>query len=121
MNKKFNKIILSIVSFLSLPYIVGATGVTNTGLNPPPIGPTSIGAFMVAFFGVISKFAVIPVVLALMYAGFLFVTAQGNAEDIKKAKSIFLWAIVGAIVLIGAQSLTSIMLGISKDLGVKGL
>lgn len=41
-------------------------------------------------------------VLFIIYAGFLFVTAQGNETKITKAKNAFTWAIIGTAVLLGA-------------------
>ncbi|MCR4306787.1 MAG: pilin, partial [Candidatus Yonathbacteria bacterium] len=41
-------------------------------------------------------------VLFIIYAGFLFVTAQGDPTKITKAKNAFTWAIIGTAVLLGA-------------------
>ena len=42
------------------------------------------------------------VVLAFIYAGFLFVKAQGKDTELKKAKEAILWSVVGALILFGA-------------------
>lgn len=46
------------------------------------------------------------VVLLLVYTGFLFVVAQGNASKIEAAKKALLWTIVGALVVLGAKALS---------------
>jgi hypothetical protein len=45
------------------------------------------------------------IALAIIYAGFKFVTAQGNPEKLKEAKETFLWVIVGAAILLSAYAI----------------
>ena len=45
----------------------------------------------------------VPIVaLAIIYSGFLFVTASGNSEKLKKAKSALLYTLIGAALLLGS-------------------
>ncbi len=44
------------------------------------------------------------VVLVIIYTGFLFVTAQGNPQKIQKARSALVWAVIGALIILGAQA-----------------
>ncbi len=45
----------------------------------------------------------IPIlVLAIIYAGFLFVKAQGNSEELTKAKNTLLYTVIGGALLLGA-------------------
>lgn len=48
------------------------------------------------------------VVLFIVFIGFRFVqlSAQGNAEELAKVRGLFMWAIVGALILLGAQALS---------------
>ncbi len=41
-------------------------------------------------------------VILIIWSGFLFVTALGNDEKIKKAKKTFLWTLVGTAVFFGS-------------------
>jgi hypothetical protein len=47
------------------------------------------------------------IVLMIIYAGFLFVTAQGDPQKLSKAKKAFLWAIIGAVIILGARLLAA--------------
>lgn len=38
----------------------------------------------------------------IIYSGLLFVTARGNEEKLKSAKKTFMWAMIGAAILLGA-------------------
>lgn len=50
----------------------------------------------------------IPLVaIFLIYAGFLFVTAQGSEDKLKTAKTTFFWAIVGGAIVIGAYAIAT--------------
>lgn len=44
-------------------------------------------------------------VVFIIWAGFLFVTAQGSEEKIKSAKATLLWTILGLAVAVGAWTL----------------
>jgi hypothetical protein len=44
-------------------------------------------------------------VIAIIYAGFLFVTARGNEEQIKTAKKAFFWSIIGTALILGALAI----------------
>lgn len=49
------------------------------------------------------------VVIAFIYAGFLFVKAQGKPEEIKKAREVIFWSVIGAFILFGAWSFAQII------------
>ncbi|MBP9749680.1 MAG: hypothetical protein KBD21_03040 [Candidatus Pacebacteria bacterium] len=45
------------------------------------------------------------IVLMIVYTGFLFVTAQGNATKITQAREALVWTVVGALVVLGAKAI----------------
>ncbi|MCH7782904.1 hypothetical protein IID62_07525 [candidate division KSB1 bacterium] len=59
----------------------------------------------------------IPIVtLAIIYAGFLFISAQGNETKISTAKNIFFWVVIGSLLILGAKALAVAIEGTVKDL-----
>ncbi len=59
----------------------------------------------------------IPIVVVfLIYAGFLFVSARGNETQLKKAKETFYWTIIGAVVVIGAYALAQAAMQFAQSL-----
>lgn len=78
--------------------------------NPTPF--TSVEAFIQGVLNVIMILATPIIVLVIMYSGFLYVTARGNAEQVKQATRSLTYAIIGAILILGAV----VMSGIIKDL-----
>ena len=84
----------------------GPTGITN------PLGSdATLESFIRDALGVVRNIGFLVAVFFIVYAGFLFVTARGSEEKLKKAKSSFLWAIVGTAILLGAWVLATILEG----------
>jgi hypothetical protein len=77
----------------------GGGGLTN------PLGSIdSLPKFMEAILGAIVTLGTIVLTLAIIYVGFLFVKAQGNAEQISAARSALLWTVIGGLILLGAET-----------------
>jgi Type IV secretion system pilin len=52
----------------------------------------------------------IPVIaLAIIYCGFLFVSAQGKPESIKKAKDALMYTLIGAAILLGSWAIAQLI------------
>lgn len=52
----------------------------------------------------------VPIItLFLVYSGFLFVLAQGNEEQLAKAKTNFLYVVLGSILILGAWVFASLL------------
>lgn len=78
-----------------------ATG-TATGLGNQPL-PVIIGGIIRAALGLIG---VILVVL-IIYAGFLWMTAAGEEEKVTKAKDIIKNCIIGIVIIFAAYAITN--------------
>jgi hypothetical protein len=98
----------------------GGGGTMTTGsqtqvsekLQNPIGGPHGVNTFSELVSKVISTavLVVMPfVIVYFIYAGFLFVKAQGNPEGITEAKSAMTWSIVGAFILLGAEAFAQII------------
>ncbi len=74
-----------------------------------PLAFSSIEGFFLALLRVFITIAIPIIVIAIIYAGFLYVTARGNAEQTKKATTALSYAIIGAIILIGAVAIGEII------------
>ena len=112
MKKVLTKIAIHTLLF-ALPLIVLANPTTNA--QPVkieitnPLKATSVSQVMTAFFDILVQLGAVAVVLAIIYAGFLFVAAKGNPEELNKAKKTFYWTIIGSLVLLGAQIIASVI------------
>ena len=89
----------------------------NTKINNP-LGDSikDIPSFIRAIINIVLTIGVPIVVLAIIYAGFLFVTAQGNEEKLKTAKKTFMYTIIGATILLGAFVIANAIRGTVEEI-----
>ena len=73
------------------------------------ITPTSFEELLVALLNVFIVIAVPIIILFIIYAGFLYVTAKGNVEQTQQATRTLTYAIVGGIIIIGALTIAEII------------
>ncbi len=83
----------------------GDGGITAELANPLDSSISSIPAFFNVLVDIILVFAIPFIVFFIIYAGFLYVTAQGNPEKIQKAHAALLYALIGGMLILGANVL----------------
>ncbi len=76
-----------------------------------PLKVNSISELLTTMLSFIIKIGTVVIVLMMVYTGFKFVLARGNPTEIQKARTMFMWTIIGAVVILGAQA---IALGIAS-------
>jgi hypothetical protein len=69
----------------------------------------SIEELLLAILNVLIVIATPIIILFIIYGGFLYVTAQGNPEQIKTATRTLTYAIIGGILIIGATAAAAII------------
>ncbi len=58
---------------------------------------------------IVMPIAAVFVVLWIIYAGFQFITAQGNEKKIGDAKQNLLWSLIGAGILLGSAAIAEVV------------
>ena len=99
---KWNLVSLFLLTPLHFMYAQTGGGSVTATLDSPLGGVSSLNDFIGKVLEVVVQIGTPIAVLFIIYAGFLFVTAQGNETKVTKAKVAFTWAIVGTAVLLGA-------------------
>lgn len=120
------KILLTIclVSLLS-PLGIFAQGVPEPPVGDPVVlenpltadcppgdedcGIDNILELAVAIMDAITYIAIPLLIFFIILAGFKFVTAGGNPEKIKEAKRMFLYVLIGAAIILGAQIIARLL------------
>jgi TRAP-type C4-dicarboxylate transport system permease small subunit len=69
----------------------------------------SLEELIVAILRIFITVAVPIIVLFIIYAGFKYVTAQGNAQQVQEATRALTYAIIGAVLIIGAVAISEII------------
>jgi heme/copper-type cytochrome/quinol oxidase subunit 2 len=78
----------------------------GTGGTPPPPLTTIIGNIINVALG----FLGILLLVYLIYAGFLWMTAGGAEDKVKEAKKIIINCIIGMIIVVAAYAISSFVL-----------
>ncbi|MCR4330773.1 MAG: pilin, partial [Patescibacteria group bacterium] len=99
---KWNIVAMLFIAPLHLIYAQSGGGTVSTTLQSPLGGVSNLNNLIEKILEVVVDIGTPIAVLFIIYAGFLFVTAQGNETKITKAKNAFTWAIIGTAVLLGA-------------------
>ena len=113
--KKF-VILISLAAILTLPYIVLAESQSTANLKqvgekgdtPPWVGTTDaslagiVGIVIQAFLGLLG----VIFLSYLLYAGYNWMTAQGDEEKVTKAKDTLTRAVIGLIITISAYAIS---------------
>lgn len=110
--KKNLAILSSFLVVVLIPSIVFAQIGTSPTLEigiKNPLKADSVTKVLKSFFDILIQLGAVAVTLAIIYAGFLFVVAKGNPEELKKAKVTLYWTIIGSLVLLGAQVIADII------------
>ena len=90
----------------------GGTNSTYSGSGgglQNPLKSKTITGFLLTIIEVLLIFALPIIVLFIMYAGFLYVTARGDEGKIKTAHAALTWSIVGGVIVLGAELIINII------------
>ena len=106
-----------ILAPLILPMAAGAAGVSNltnqlqnvggTGYGTAGAAPTDLLTLIGTIINVLLGFLGVIFLLLTIYAGFLWMTAQGNEEKVEKATGILKTAIIGLVIILAAYSIAN--------------
>lgn len=86
----------------------GQTSVQKVKLENP-LNVNSIEDLIGGILNVVLILAVPVIVFFIIYAGFLYATARGNAEQVKKATTALTYAIIGGVLIIGSVAIAEIV------------
>lgn len=83
-----------------------------------PLGNT-VNSLPDLFYKIVNfliSFSYIVIAFFLILSGFKFVLAQGSDTELQKAKQMFYYTIIGGLIIVGAQTITTIVQNIIKGL-----
>jgi len=81
---------------------------------------TDLGVLIGKIVGQLMGFVGVIFFVLMIYGGFLWMTAQGNEEQIKKAKSLITGAVIGIIIVFSAYAITSFVItNVGESTGIQ--
>ena len=110
--KKF----LTITSLMIFQSAYGATMGNNITFDNPLGSTKDLPALLAVVLKALVQLGVPVLTLFIVWAGFKFVTAKGDPGEIKKAREMLFWAVIGGAVLLGARLIASVI-----DTTVRGI
>ncbi|MDB5255265.1 MAG: hypothetical protein JWL92_641 [Candidatus Nomurabacteria bacterium] len=94
---------------------VKTTPATNQGLNiqlqNPLSGISTIPEAINKILSIVIRIALPLIILAFIWAGLKFIFARGKPDQLKEAKNMFLYTIIGTLLILGAWTITSAIVG----------
>ena len=119
-KKNIGIVLFSVVVLLPVfSVMASASNTTNPSSGTSivnPLGSTqTLQDLIFALVVLATKLGAVVCVFFIIYAGFLFVKAQGDPAELTKAKSVLLWSVVGAAVLLGASVMSAAICGTVKS------
>jgi hypothetical protein len=108
-----NLISTVIASFAIVPKVVANSAAIGIGSDKRPDAAVGgdFATVVISFINYFLLFLGLLVVTVIIYAGVLLVTAQGSEEQINKAKSIILYAVIGMIIIMLSYSIVALVAG----------
>lgn len=80
-----------------------------------PVTFPTITDLLAAILNVVIIISTPIVVMFIIYSGFLYVTARGNAEQIKQAGQALLYGIIGGVIIIGSVAIIAIVKNLTEQ------
>ena len=85
------------------------TPASQTVILKNPLTVTSLEELLVAILNIVVIIAIPIIVFFIIYSGFLYVTARGNASQVEQATRSLTYAIIGGVLIIGAIAIAEIV------------
>ena len=107
--------------FLNFFGLVNKTFAGTQGNSPDPkltnpLDSNSILQLIQKLLETVVQIGIPIIALAIVYAGFLFVKAQGNESKITEAKEVLLYTVIGAGIVLGATVISGVIQATIKSL-----
>lgn len=89
-------------------------GENNTTIkldNPLGDKVNNLPSFIYMILDIVFQIGAVFAVLAIIYVGFMFVSARGDPEKLQTARRAFLWTVIGIALLLGGRLVASVIGG----------
>ncbi len=104
------------ILFACIPLIALAQGQGGGLQNPLNPSFSDIPKFLEGALRVLVMVALPIITLFMVVAGFMFIKARGNPGELSKAKENFVYVIIGALLILGAWVIATLIGGTVKEL-----
>lgn len=109
-HKWGGKVCVLFISLFFASNLALAQGGTPTNIViKNPIAANDFASFLETILNIVVEIGLPIVVIAIIFVGFKFVTAQGKPAAIEEAKKSFYYVIIGAAIVLGCKVIVVII------------
>lgn len=105
-QKIYITITFFLINFLSFRQVLAGAGEGDDGADGTvlknPLTVDNFADFIQEILSIVVRVGLPIIVIFMMYVGFLFIKARGNDQELTKAKTAFVYAVIGAALVLGA-------------------
>lgn len=111
MKKHFIILFVALIVFVPALTLAQPTNIGVQIQNPFACGSncTLMGLIYAILNNIVMPIAAVGVTIWIIWAGFTFLTAQGNPKKIEEAQQRLLWSLIGAGILLGAAGIAQVV------------
>ncbi|MFN3302066.1 MAG: Mbov_0395 family pilin-like conjugal transfer protein, partial [Patescibacteria group bacterium] len=126
MNKEIKKIIFSsllLILVFVLPVHAQVNEMENLMINlvaPTPIIRADLIALIFKIIQYLLSFLGVVAIVILIYGGYLWMTARGDEEKVRKAKKVLINGLIGLIIILLSYAIVSFVGGRVKEIAQPG-
>ncbi len=77
--------------------------------QPAPGSGATLQDFIAVLIEIIQAIGIPVLVVCIIYAGYIIVTAGGNEEKVTKGKTWIFWTLIGAAIILSAQVIADLV------------
>lgn len=111
----FSAVFFGVFAFLALSNVSAATNTVKEVTLKNPLKVGSIEDLLVAILSIIMVLMVPVIVFFIIYSGFKYVMAQGNASQVEEATKSLTYAIIGGVLILAALAISEIIKNVVKS------
>jgi Type IV secretion system pilin len=112
--KTYTSALSFFIFFFTYAYAAPGPVVQNIVLKNP-LSVNSLEELLVAILNILIVLATPIVVFFIIYAGYLYATARGNAAQVEQATRALTYSIIGGVLIIGAVAIAEIIKNLVAD------
>ncbi len=109
MAKKTFKQIFLVAPPLMLLAAASPVLAVTTLAQPAPGSGATLQEFIALLIEIIQAIGIPVLVVCIIYAGYIIVTAGGNEDQVTKGKTWIFWTLVGAAIIVSAQVIANLV------------
>ncbi len=110
-TKKYKFLIPTLFSavIIIIPFLVWAVGgpIDGEAIFQNPLAAESLTELLVAMLDVLVQVGLVIIVFFIIFAGFKYVTAQGDTNKIKEAHTALVATLIGSAIVLGSYAIAS--------------